>query len=207
MACYNVNIVRRREKFQAVLGRPEGPERTASIAAWVQATFEDPPVLVGGAAVELYTKGAYTSGDFDFVGNVPIAVARQFEAEGFHREGRHWVHEKGQVFLEFPSSSLGQGEKTGMLRLGGHAVLTVRPEVLIVDLLAAWQFWKSGVDGMNAFLVWTARRKDLDQRYLGKLAKTRGTQKSLWRLREFARRFARRRPTQEETEKWADQRS
>jgi hypothetical protein len=35
----------------------EGPERTASIAAWLQALYpslEEAPVLVGGAAVELY---------------------------------------------------------------------------------------------------------------------------------------------------------
>jgi hypothetical protein len=196
-----------RERFQAVLGRPEGPERTAAIAAWVQAAFQRPPVLVGGAAVELYTKGSYTSGDLDFVGGVPTGVARQFEAEGFHREGRHWVHEEGEVFLEFPSSSLGQGEETAMLRVGRHRVLTVRPEVLIVDLLASWQFWKSGVDGVNAFLVWKACRKDLDQRYLGRLAKARGTLKSLRRLQEFVKQFSRRHPTQEEVEKWADQRS
>jgi hypothetical protein len=196
-----------REDFKKVLGRPDGPERTAAIAAWVQAAFQTPPVLVGGAAVELYTKGAYTSGDFDFVGRVPTAVAKQFEAEGFHREGRHWVHEEGEVFLEFPSSSLDQEEKTAMLRLGGHAVLTVRPEVLIVDLLASWKFWKSGVDGVNAFLVWKVRRRGLDQRYLGRLAKACGTQKPLRRLREFAKRFSRHDPTHEEVEKWADQRS
>jgi hypothetical protein len=194
-----------REKFQKVLEKPDGPERTAAIAAWVQARFQTPPVLVGGSAVELYTKGAYTSGDFDFVGGVPSAVAQQLEAEGFHREGRHWVHEEGEVFLEFPSSSLDQYEKTAVLRLGGHSVLTVRPEVLIVDLLASWQFWKSGVDGVNAFLVWKARRRGLDQRYLGKLAKARGTQKSLRSLRDFARSFSRRAPTQEEVEKWAGQ--
>lgn len=161
---------------------------------------------MGGAAVELYTKGAYTSGDFDFVGGVPTAVAKQFEAEGFHREGRHWVHEEGEVFLEFPSSSLDQ-EKTAMLTLGGHRVLTVRPEVLIVDLLASWQFWKSGVDGVNAFLVWRARLRRLDQRYLGRLAKARGALKSLRRLRKFAKGFSRYGPTHEEVEEWADQRS
>lgn len=196
-----------REDFQKVLGTPDGPERTAAIAAWVQATFKDPPVLVGGAAVELYTKGAYTSGDFDFVGGVPAAVAKQFEAEGFHREGRHWVHEEGEVFLEFPSSSLDQEEKTAILRLGGHRVLTVQPEVLIVDLLASWQFWNSGVDGVNAFLVWRARHRRLDQRYLGRLAKTRGTLKSLRSLRKFVRGFSRYGPRHEEVEKWAGQRS
>ena len=193
--------------LQRILKLPESPERTAAIAAWVQSLFPAPPVLVGGAAVELYTRGAYTSGDFDFVGGVPPTVANQLSAEGFQREGRHWIREAGQIFVEFPSSVLNPEEKTTTLTLGGHKVLTVVPEVLIVDLLAAWQFWKSGVDGVNAVLVWKARRASLDQRYLGKLAKTRGTEKSLRRLREFAKRHSRRAPTQEEIEEWADQRS
>src|SRR5262249_28301412 len=158
------------------------------------------PVLVGGAAVELYTKGAYTSGDFDFVGGVPAAVAEQLETEGFHREGRHWIREAGQLFLEFPSAVLNPEGKTATLKLGANRVLTVRPEVLIVDLLAAWHFWKSGVDGVNAFLVWKSCRGRLDQIYLGKLAKSRGTEKSLRRLRDFAREHSRRSPTQQEVE-------
>jgi hypothetical protein len=193
--------------LQGILGTPEGPQRTAAVAAWIQGLFDErPPVLVGGAAVELYTGGAYTSGDFDFVGGVTPEVGRRLEAEGFSREGRHWIHEKGQVFVEFPSASLDPGDKTATLRVGRHRVLTLRPEALIVDRLSAWQFWNSGIDGVNAYLIWRKRHERLDQRYLGALARTRKVVEALRRLRAFAKRFSKRNPPQEDLEKWANER-
>ena len=50
--------------------RPDGPDRVAAIAAWVQSMFSPAaavPTLVGGGAVELHTGGAYRSGDRNFV--------------------------------------------------------------------------------------------------------------------------------------------
>jgi DNA-binding XRE family transcriptional regulator len=46
--------------FGTAISQPEGPGRTAAIAAWVQSLFADEnqvPVLVGGAAVEILTGG------------------------------------------------------------------------------------------------------------------------------------------------------
>ena len=95
--------------FEDALSFPEGPERTAAIAAWVQGLFlgdEQVPVPVGGAAVEILTGGAYTTGDLDFVGFVPATVRREFEMNGFKKTGRHWIHERAQIFLEFPGDAL-----------------------------------------------------------------------------------------------------
>lgn len=85
---YNVYLVDSR--FAEAVKRPEGPERTAAIAAWVQSLYSSkPPVLTGGAAVELYSAGAYTTGDFDFIGDVPKDVEARLAGAGFRREGRH----------------------------------------------------------------------------------------------------------------------
>ena len=50
---YNLCIV----EAAAILGQPDSIERTAAFAEWLQSLYpSDPPVLVGGSAVELYTK-------------------------------------------------------------------------------------------------------------------------------------------------------
>jgi hypothetical protein len=94
-----------------ILEATDGPDKTAALAAWVQGLFEkgSEPILVGYAAVELYTRGAYTSGDLDPVGTLSPAARKALVDAGFRRQGRHWVHEEGQVFLEFPSSTLLEG--------------------------------------------------------------------------------------------------
>src|SRR5262249_4215808 len=147
-----------------------------------------PPVLVGGAAVELYTGGAYTTGDLDFVGGVSPEVAGAFEDAGFRREGRHWIHERAQVFVEFPGSAVQPHERVVVINVGEAFVLTLSPEDMIVDRLAAWQFWKSATDGASAYLVWRAQEKSLDRQRLSALARRRGVEPALDRLKELVTR-------------------
>ena len=88
---------------------------------------------------------------------MPAAVSKALEEAGFRREGRHWIHGQGELFVEFPGSQIGEDERTAMLDVGGSAVLTLTPEDMIVDRLAAWQFWNSTTDGASAFLIWKAQ--------------------------------------------------
>jgi hypothetical protein len=85
--------------FATILELPEGPERTLALVAWFQALYESQPapILVGGGAVELYTGGAYQTGDLDFVGSVPAKVAAELEEAGFRKQAHHWLHEDGEV--------------------------------------------------------------------------------------------------------------
>ena len=158
-------------------------------------------MLVGGAAVELYTGGGYTTGDLDFVGSVPGAVSRVLESEGFRRVGRHWVHEKGQVFIELPGDSLRDGERAAELRRAGVIVRAIGPEELLVDRLAAWQFWGSEQDGVNAFLIWRANR--LDEKRLRVLAAAREVSAALASLAAFRRSLRGKTPTPKRLEQWA----
>ena len=189
----------------AALATPEGPARTAALVAWVQGLFPagQAPVLVGGAAVELYTGGAYTTGDLDFVGHVSPSVAGALLEAGFRRQGRHWLREDGQSFLEFPSSSLHEGEKAARHSLFGSEIVVVTPEDLIAERLDAWQHWRSAIDGVNAWLVRRARGATLDSRRLRAQSLVRDCIPAPRSLQALARRAASRAVTAAEIEQWA----
>ncbi len=172
-----------------ILAIPEGPVRTAALAAWVQSlcVASAAPVLVGGGAVEIYTGGAYVTGDLDFAGSLTPLALRSLQAEGFVRHGRHLVHETAQLYLEFPSRALAPEEESRLRRVGKHYVLIVSFEDLLVDRLSAWVFWHSAVDGVNAFLLWRKRPRNLDLERLMTRAKACGVKNALASLRRFAR--------------------
>jgi hypothetical protein len=54
----------------------------------VTAAGQQCPVLVGGAALELWTTGRYVSGDFDLVGVDPRPMEEALIKRGFRREDR-----------------------------------------------------------------------------------------------------------------------
>ena len=83
-------------------------------------------------------------------------------------------------------------------------MLALSPEDMIVDRLAAWQFWRSTTDGASALLVWRAQEKRLDRTRLAALADIRGVQSALARLVDFAQEVGERRVSGEELETWAN---
>lgn len=181
-----------------VFAQPEGPARTRAIAAWLQALYsqDDPPVLVGGSAVELYTDGAYVSGDLDFVGSVPEGVARALKEAGFVRKGRHWIYEKEEIFLEFPGSTLRPGEESRSIEGPGGAVWIISAEDLIVDRLLSLVCWGAREDGVNAALVYQRMRRELDRGRLRQRAEAEGVAAALRKLEGLFRKGAG--PTPEE---------
>lgn len=189
-------------KIPAILALPESAERTAALAEWLQSLYvDDPPILVGGSAVELYTGGAYRSGDLDFVGIVPSAVGDALTAAGFRRSGRHWVHETAQVFLEFPGSRLQIDDEAVDVQVGASRVRVISPEALLVDRLAAWQHWRSGEDAVNAWLLW--RAVPMRTVKLEGFARNEGVEPALRALLQAAKRWRGAEPRREELEEWA----
>jgi hypothetical protein len=183
----------------------EGPERTAAIAQWLQALYpeDDMPTLVGGGAVELYTGGAYTTGDLDFVGYVPNPARKALIQAGFVKLGKNWIHEGARIFLEFPSSSLGEDERKAVLTVGRFLIQIVGPEDLLVDRLAAWKHWESPLDGVNSFLLYRAQGDSLDEGHLAKRALTEDVVDALEAVRSLYQKYPSDLPTDEVLEKWA----
>ncbi len=182
-----------------------GPIRTAALCKWIQNLYpdnEDKPVLVGGSAVELYTSGAYTTGDMDFVGTVFPEVKHKLKACGFIQKGRHWIHKVGQIFLEFPDYGLTGGDEAVVVIVGDHSIIIISPEDIIVDRLSAWIFWRSPVDGVNAFLLYKTQYGTLDHDRLRDRAKGTETTKALESVKDLYKKFPDALPSKEILEQW-----
>jgi len=192
--------------IKEVLALDEGPARTAALVAWLQGLFDEGtvPVVVGGAAVELYTGGAYTTGDIDLVGSVSPRAAQALKKVGFDRHGRHWVLESAQVFVEFPGEALDPDEKSSWLEFEGHRVRVISIEDLLVDRLGAWDYWQSAVDGVNALFLWQVQKERIDAERLEHRVIRAGWQKALKSLVQFAEKWVPDGPPTEEVERWAN---
>lgn len=203
---YNLQIVTTPPEIEDVLSLPEGPARTSALVEWFQSLFgdEEVPVLVGGAAVELYTAGAYTTGDLDFAGEVTPRVARRLREAGFDKEGRSW-RLGDDVFLELPSSGLDPGARAMRLVVGDRSVLVLGVEELLLDRLAAWKHWGSEIDATNALLLWTQHRGRIDDDRLRRLAVEAGVEDALASLLDLTQE-RQTLPPQEEIERWTRQR-
>ena len=156
------------DEFLRILSLKEGPGRTAALAQWIQGFYhkEKRPVLVGSAAAELLTGGACLTRDLDFVGTPSRSSTIALEHAGFTRDGRYWFNEKKRMILKFPSTALRAGEEARERTFGDCSVTIVSGEDLIVDRLSAWVKWRSGMDGVIAFLLYRALDAELDIRKL-----------------------------------------
>ena len=152
--------------------------------------------------MELYTGGAYRTGDLDFVGIVTNTVANKLERAGFERQGRHWIHRGHRLLIETPDHNLDSGNTVATISFGGTFVVVLGLEELIVDRLAAWQFWQSEIDAYNAWRLWSSREQRIDLTRLRSLATRSETTAALHSLLEFARGHQRRQPTHSEIEEW-----
>jgi hypothetical protein len=197
--------VKRHPTWKEALGAAAGSRRTAALTAWFQGLFgaiAEAPILVGGAAVELFTEGGYVTGDLDFVGSVPPPVAAKLREVGFRRQGRHWVHEGEQIFLELPGERLEPDEPPIERAVGPWTVRIVSAEGLLVDRLAAVKFWRSETDAANALLLLRSDGIRWRPRVLRRLARELDVEDEVIRLRRFAKRLGGRRPTDEEVRRW-----
>jgi len=127
------------------------------------------PVLVGGAAVEIYTRAAYTTRDLDFVASSGAATDAALAKMGFQRHGRGYVHLELGIVVELPGSVLAPARSTS-LEVEGMRLDLICVEDLIVDRLAAWKHWNWDADGAAAALL-LALHPDLDRKRLRQRAR------------------------------------
>lgn len=138
-------------------------------------------VLVGGAAVELYTAGAYVTGDVDLIGDRE-SVGPLLEAAGFRRVDRLYVLEDAGLAVDLVGPSQRRGETTTELTIRGLAVRVVTVEDAIVDRLLAAEYWKSRTDWEQAVLLYEAHAARLHRQILEDRARANDVEEALRRL-------------------------
>lgn len=132
------------------------PERHVEIIAILSEALKPHdirPILVGGAAVEFYTRGGYTTGDIDLVAPGGRELAETMRALGFLKRGKDWVNEELEISIEYWSDQLGPDEEFNEILLRGLKLRILSIEDLIVDRLCAFKWWGSSVDGVNVMLL------------------------------------------------------
>ena len=162
-------------------------ERTVQVAVVLAEALRaagDRPVLVGGAAVEIYTRSMYTTVDFDFIAAGGPKVASTLRQLGFERRGRVWVRRDLAIVVELPSATLSPARSVSM-RVGSAELEIIAVEDLIVDRLAAWKHWKWHPDGVAAGLLLGIHDGGLDKARLLERAQDEQVADALASLREI----------------------
>ena len=132
------------------------PERHMEIVSILYESlkpYDIRPILVGGAAVEFYTRGGYTTGDLDLVAPGGRELAETMRALGFLKRGKDWINDELEVSVEFWSDDLGPDEEYNEILMRGMKIRILSLEDLIVDRLCAYKWWNSSIDGVNVMLL------------------------------------------------------
>lgn len=107
-------------------------------------------VLVGGAAVSLYSDNVYQTYDLDYVTrHTEAALSAALQPLGFIRSpgSRHWIHPETDFMIEFPGDSLSFGEtdmpfsSATTLSLSSGSIRVITPTQSVMDRLAAFTHW------------------------------------------------------------------
>jgi hypothetical protein len=132
-----------RPEFEAAL------RLLARISAGMDAGGYRPPVLVGGGAVEVYTRGAVTTGDFDLACGRQDILERVMQQHGFIRPSgpgmatRGWIHPGLKLGFEVVSDVLLDGladrEMVQVIELAPDgSVAVIAPEDIIADRMGQY---------------------------------------------------------------------
>lgn len=125
-------------------------EEVWKFVAWHLAENGIKTILVGGAVAAIYSKGAYTSGDLDFVlktyvvGKIP-EIMKQI---GFVNDGgRHYTHPECEKFVEYMFGPAGIGDdvniKPDQITVSGQVLYIYSPTDCIRDRLASYIHFKA----------------------------------------------------------------
>ncbi len=138
-------------RMESLASEPDpARKRLVSLGILTDRLLEDglEPILVGGAALEFYTAGGYTTKDVDLALPTCPQVDAAFAELGFIKEGRYWYHGELDLLFEAPAPAGLPGETSPRteVEIEGLRVVIVGLEDLLIDRLRAWVHWNSEED-------------------------------------------------------------
>ncbi|MGB6500316.1 MAG: hypothetical protein WBG19_02790 [Thermoplasmata archaeon] len=174
------------DEIQAILEKIEEDDRRilyfAALLRKEAGLGPDDLVVVGGSAMEIYTEGAYVSGDIDVCGPRDT-IAAVLERWGFNQPGREWARLDWKIVLDVVGPRV-----SGSMRLS-RVVSTPYGQVrvgsiedLIIGRLALIKFWNEPDEYPNALLLVALPK--LDWEYLTHRARQENLEAELASLRE-----------------------
>lgn len=127
--------------------------KIAAIVAEALRTTGRNPIVVGGMAVEIYTRGGYSTQDIDMICPGGIEVAKTMKSLGFENLGKDFIYPNKNIYIEFPGSKLDPQEKFETFEIDKLPIQIISIEDLIIDRINAFKFWKATIDGANALML------------------------------------------------------
>jgi len=157
-----------------VSGAPSPTERRLRFAALLASELrasETEFVIVGGSAIEFYTRGDYTTGDVDVVYTGHADVGRLLLAWRFIRQGRIWLNEGLGIVLDFVKPPYtGDLTRTQVLETAYGSIRLAALEDLIVKRLASAKHWRRPGDADHAQLLAAGYEERIEWAYVERLA-------------------------------------
>ena len=161
-------VQRKKDPLSEAISIERGFRRTVYDMSIITAELERDgivPVIVGGSAVEFYTRDWYSTSDIDLA----IDKSRRdgFEKAmagfGFRKEGRMWIREELGLYIEIPAdiSDISMENLTKIETPNGNAYI-IGIEELICDRIQAAEHWKSAADLEQAIRIGSAFNDDID---------------------------------------------
>jgi hypothetical protein len=181
-----------RARLETVLRLENETERKLAVAALVDDVVRDlgfRAIVIGGVAVEFWTRGAYSTADIDLYLPHGPAVDERLAELGLHREGRHWLHAEHDLFIEAPASFPAPAEEVTEVRLStGQTALVLAPEDVLVYRLH--EFVGTGHREVASQAISLLTSPDIDKQRLRRRADEERLGSALSELGRLAERVA-----------------
>lgn len=170
-----------------------GEDQQIALAGLLTSLFNEHHVkltVVGGAAVQFYTRSSYVTKDLDAIlhGDTKEIIDAVMQSAGFSRTKsyRHFQHPQLPFVVEFPPSPVEVGSRCltlfNEIKYKKYSVRVIRIEDIIMDRIIAGIEWKSESSLAQAELIYRKNKDLIDKKYLQTFAKSEGYEKILQKI-------------------------